>query len=281
MNSYFEDLVQHLSKIYEPREARNISKLLFEDVFQINKPEEESTFKAEWVPIYEDAKKRLLQSEPLQYITGRADFYGYVFKVSPEVLIPRPETEELVYTCLQIIKSFASDTVQVLDVGTGSGCIPISLKKEHPSVSVKGIDVSQGALAIAQENARLLAAEVSFQQFDFQNQALWAELGQYDMLVSNPPYIPTKEKQLMESNVLDYEPHLALFVDNDKPLLFYELLAQFCKNGLRPGGHLLVETNQYNAKDVQQLFEQHDLVDVEILQDMMGNDRIVQARKVS
>ena len=282
IKSYFHSLISDLTKIYDQREAENIAKLLFEDLLRIDNFESSDIFEQTLLPVYADAKQRLLQSEPIQYITGRADFYGYVFKVGPAVLIPRPETEELVYSCLQHIKSLSKKKevpIRILDVGSGSGCIPITIKKEAPIVDVVSVDVSKAALEMAKENAAVLDADVSFKEIDFCDESNWEALGQYDIVISNPPYIPVEEKKLMAKNVLEYEPELALFVEDNSPLIFYRLLAKFSVSDLRSGGMLYVETNQYNAPEVKDLFEQFDLMEVEILQDMMGNDRIVKAKK--
>lgn len=215
---------------------------------------------------------RINRHEPVQYILGLTTFYGRNFAVNPNVLVPRPETEELVHHLVNTYQR-QSPPFHVLDIGTGSGCIPITLKLEIPSASVSAIDISDGALSIARENAAALQADVNFFKCDI----LQGEpsLKDVDLIVSNPPYIADEEKEHMHRNVLAYEPHLALFVEGDDPLLFYKVIAQKSRAMLRSGGSLWFEINARFGAEVKRSMEQHGFVAVEIMKDVTGKERFV------
>jgi len=215
--------------------------------------------------------ERLNRHEPLQYILGEAVFYGRKFKVNPSVLIPRPETELLIQEV--VMQNFTSP--RILDVGTGSGCIAITLKLEIPKAEIYGLDISTSALSVAEENANALKADVKFIQRDFLKDF---STEPFDVVVSNPPYIKESEKESMRTNVLKYEPHLALFVSNDDPLLFYKAIALKSKTLLSPCGKIFVEINEQYGKKVKELFEQSRLNRVTIIKDLDGKDRLVSAQ---
>jgi len=216
---------------------------------------------------------RLNQHEPLQYILGEADFYGRKFKVSPSVLIPRPETELLIREVLKIeIKA-----PRILDIGTGSGCIAITLNLEIPNSKICAVDVSQLALETAKENSKKLASTVKFIYTDFLKDNL--DLEPFDMVVSNPPYVRETEKQSMKPNVLNYEPHLALFVPDSDPLLFYKAIASKSKSLLKPNGKIFVEINEKFAGEIKDLFVSSGFKEIKIIQDLDGKDRIVIAQR--
>ncbi len=279
MSNSFEALCQKLSSYYEPREAGNIATLLFESVGIKGQALNKAVLSKELKIAVDQATERLLKGEPIQYILGRADFYGYVFAVNSAVLIPRPETEELIYRTLSIAETLKDPILKVLDIGTGSGCIPITLKKEAPALSITAVDVSPEALVVAKKNAQELEADIQFLQLDFTDNKAWSKLEKYHLIISNPPYIPWKEKALVGANVLGQEPNLALFVDDDEPLLFYRLIAEFADTHLIEGGAILVETNQYNASEVLTLFQSEGFTEAFLFEDLMGNDRIVLAKK--
>src|SRR5258706_623314 len=216
---------------------------------------------------------RLNRHEPLQYVLGEGEFYGRKFIVNPFVLIPRPETELLVQEVLKI-KLIAP---QILDVGTGSGCIGITLSLTIPNSKVYTVDVSQNALDTASINAQNLGARVSFMLLDFLKDAL--SLDPVDLIVSNPPYVRTSEKEQMKSNVLKFEPHEALFVPNGDPLLFYKAIAFRSKALLKPGGNVIAEINENFGNEVRNLFESSGFSDVRIIKDLDGKDRMVTAKK--
>jgi len=225
----------------------------------------------------EDYRSRLTADEPIQYISGVAHFYGLVFHVSEAVLIPRPETEELVYLMEQYVKKLPK--VQLLDIGTGSGCIPTTLVHKCSHVEATAIDVSQPALDVAMANANRLGVNVQFQLCDFTNKEEREQLSVYDVIVSNPPYIPRKEEQLMPAHVLKHEPEVALFVDDDRPLLFYEVIAEFAQTHLRDGGMIYLELNEYNAADVASLYKEAGYHEVTLHKDLQGKYRMLTCSK--
>ena len=216
----------------------------------------------------------LKTEKPIQYITGEAWFYGYRFEVNENTLIPRPETEELVEWIVESTKQEAgSKKLNILDIGTGSGCIPISLKKEIPNAIVSAIDVSEKALEMARKNAVDNEVEVSFiLQNILESESL---IEKYDIIVSNPPYVRNLEKQEIKKNVLDYEPHLALFVEDTDALLFYRKIAQLALTSLTPNGKLFFEINQYLGKETVALLENLGFKNIELRKDFVGNDRMI------
>lgn len=222
----------------------------------------------------EDILLRLSRFEPLQYIEGRAVFLGREFQVAPGVLIPRPETEELVELMLKEIPSDA----RILDVGTGSGCIAVSLAKELPHASVTAWDVSPEALCVARANACKLQAEVRFVECDVLTYLPDTD-ERYDVIVSNPPYITESEKCDMESNVLQWEPSLALFVPDDDPLRFYRRIAALGCTMLNEGGRLYFEINRSMGSGMEEMLREMDYVNVRVMKDLSQNDRFVIAEK--
>ncbi|UCS94761.1 peptide chain release factor N(5)-glutamine methyltransferase [Echinicola marina] len=220
------------------------------------------------------ALKDLESGKPIQYILGLAPFYGREFKVSPEVLIPRNETEELVHL---IIQENQQPNLKILDIGTGSGCIPISLSLEMPQSEVQALDISTDALAIAKDNASRLNAKINFYQADILNDEIPAK--DLDILVSNPPYVRDLEKSMMRSNVLDHEPNLALFVRDDDPLIFYRTIAQKGLKALKPGGKLYFEINEALGEEMIELVKEMGYLEVSIHKDLHGKDRMLSATK--
>jgi len=268
-------LTTSIQPIYGEREANSIARIVFEDAFQVFDFSSKKEF------LYEEKftaiQQRLLQQEPVQYILEQADFYGLKFKVSPDVLIPRPETEELVHWILETNQSVAPT---ILDIGTGSGCIPITLKKKIPKAIVSGLDVSEKALTIARANGTLNEVMLFFIQLDILQKSDWEDLPDYDIIISNPPYIPHKEANLMPTWVKDYEPALALFVEHPDPLLFYRTIADFAAIHLTSNGYLFFETNEFNAQEVAQLLEVKGFQEVLIQKDMSGKERMIRAMKI-
>ena len=216
---------------------------------------------------------RLAGGEPLQYVMGKTYFRNHLFSLNSDTLIPRPETEELV----DLVLRHAPKNASVLDVGTGSGCIPISLKLERPSLKVEAWDISVGALEVARQNAQALGAAVEFREQDI---FTWPSVeGSWDIIVSNPPYVTQDEAKEMAKHVLDYEPHLALFVPNDDALRYYEALADFALARLTPGGYLCLEINQHFGTQTVELLFRKGFQEVKLLQDFKGNDRMIVAQK--
>ena len=304
-----------LKDIYPPGEAQALVRLIMERVcglsthqLLLGKGKELSdTEKFKIKEIVEG----LRLYKPIQYLLGIADFYGIEFKVTPDVLIPRPETAELVE---RIITDYRGQAPRILDIGTGSGCIAISLAKHLPKAEVAAVDISPEALAVAEENARLNQVSVSFLELDIlsegypsfmqgklkfhveetkvsrkENKSFTymkpkshteetavSPIGNFNC--SNPPYIMNKEKATMEANVLENEPHLALFVPDDDPLLFYRAIARFGQRHLVEGGHLYFEINALCGKETVAMLRQENYTEVELIQDLYGKDRIVKAK---
>lgn len=217
--------------------------------------------------------ERLKTREPIQYILGHGPFYGRDFKVSPDTLIPRNETEELVHL---IIKENPQAELVILDIGTGTGCIPITLKLEMKNPIVFGLDVSEKALAVSIKNANTLHAEVKFLKCDILKEI--PAVPSLDIIVSNPPYIPIKEKTEMHRNVVDFEPELALFVSNEDPLIFYKEIAIKGKKLLKPSGKIYFEINERLGPNVVELLQALDYQKVRMIRDLNGKDRIVAAQ---
>lgn len=267
-----------LQDIYPAGEIKALTRIILEEVCQysltdilLHKSSILSTSKHQEI---ETILQRLKRNEPIQYILGHTKFYGININVAPGVLIPRPETEELVELILKENEKLKGN---ILDIGTGSGCIALALAKFLPESRVEGWDISHEALNIAARNARQNGIEVSFHLKDILNLNT-EEIPQYELIVSNPPYICEKEKKEMERNVLDYEPHLALFVKDSDPLLFYRKIAEAGKSILKPGKNLYFEINALFGKETQEMIETYDYTDVHIYKDISGKDRFISAK---
>lgn len=279
----FNELIAALTRIYPSREARIMATYVFEDVFGWRSQEPNAsalTFTPTQLATFQIIQQRLGTGEPWQYVTGKADFYGIQLQVDKNVLIPRPETEELVYGIIQTIKkipNWQQKNWQILDIGTGSGCIAIIIKKEIPNAKVLAIDISEGALQLAQQNAAAFNLAIDFIKMDILDRAHWKDFAsQYaplDIIVSNPPYIPHHEKAVMRHNVLAFEPQEALFVDNDDPLIFYDAIADFAQMCLSTNGLLFFEINEHLGKAMTQLHHQKGFSNCQLHQDMSGKDR--------
>ena len=271
-------LVSQLEKKHGLREAKAMARIVFEDLFAVFNFSRQDHLSLQQMEQLEETIQALSRDEPIQYILGKADFYGLSLKVNPAVLIPRPETEELVYWILESIPTdFSSPSLDLLDIGTGSACIAISLKHKCSSLNVQAIDISEEALVLAAENADLHQCEIDFQCFDILEKERWNEFAALDIIVSNPPYIPFHEKDKMTKQVLDFEPALALFVANNDPLIFYRNIAIFAKQKLRKGGQLYFETNEYNAEKLRNLLQLQGFEKIELRKDMSGKDRMIKA----
>ena len=273
---------ESLRDLYPSSEVSSLVRLIMERVCNIQ-PHHFLFCKDKELPESEksrihDIVERLKQMEPIQYILGTADFYSLQFEVDPSVLIPRPETEELVE---QVILDNADQKIKILDIGTGSGCIAVTLRKHLKKASVIATDISAEALATARRNAKRNNTTVTFIQTDILDPEK-AEMDIpfiLDVIVSNPPYIKEEEKKDMERNVLDYEPHLALFVPDNDPLLYYWHIAHFGKKKLRRNGHLYFEINAACGNMVVEMLEEEGYKNIELIQDLSGKDRIIKARK--
>ncbi|GAA4213623.1 peptide chain release factor N(5)-glutamine methyltransferase [Pedobacter jeongneungensis] len=214
--------------------------------------------------------------KPIQHILEEAHFYGLVFKVNENVLIPRPETEELVEWIISVCSSRTNvDDFKILDIGTGSGCIPVTLKKYLPNTRISTLDISPEAIEVAKQNALQVGVEIDFitaNILTFQYEE------KFDVIVSNPPYIRDLEKGEMRDNVLLHEPHLALFVRDENPLIFYKAIADFAKTNLKPKGQLYFEINEYLGEETIEMLKDKDFVNIELRKDMQGKDRMIRAR---
>ncbi len=270
-----EQLRNGLAGVADPQEVQAMIRVVCEDIFnydQVDVALRQESELPEFAPEkVADIIARLSRHEPLQYIVGSARFHGHKFKVNPAVLIPRPETEQLVD--LIVDENPASD-LRVLDMGTGSGCIAISLARALKFAQVEALDVSRDALNVARENAAALKAKVRFFESDMLSPQ---PASRYDIIVSNPPYVCWSERDAMDRNVKDYEPAQALFVPDNDPLLFYKAIAPYAAQSLEPGGKLYLEINQRFGADVKCLLEQNGLDEVRIIEDSYGNVRFAAA----
>jgi release factor glutamine methyltransferase len=221
--------------------------------------------------------EQLKQEIPIQYILGKTHFYGLEFQVNPNVLIPRPETEELVDWIIKTNSNGKSSTIKILDIGTGSGCIAISLAKNLPNASIFSLDVSKKALEMAQINALQNETKITFIEKNILETTSFEQ--QFDVIVSNPPYVRNLEKAEIKKNVLENEPHLALFVADDDALLFYRKIAQIAMKNLQNSGQLFFEINQYLGKETVNLLSDLGFQNIELRQDIYGNDRMISCRK--
>ena len=272
-----EQLRDGLTGVVEPHEAQAMIRVICEDVFNYD-PVDVALRQESELPEFaqqrvNDVISRLRRHEPLQYIVGSARFHGHKFKVTPAVLIPRPETEQLVD--LIVDENPASD-LRVLDMGTGSGCIAISLARALKFAQVDALDVSRDALAVARENAAALKVKVRLFESDMLQPQPSAT---YDIIVSNPPYICWSERESMERNVKDYEPGQALFVPDNDPLLFYKSIAPYAMQSLVKGGRLYLEINQRFGAEVKRLLEENGFDEVRIIEDSYGKVRFAAAVK--
>ncbi len=269
----FDDICQNISSYYPLQEAKAIAFLVLEKKLGLSRTDVLIGRAIERLPNdWENLQSQLKAQVPVQYVLGEADFYGLRFMVGQDVLIPRNETEELVDLVIQYSKTEGGKH-HILDIGTGSGCVAITLAKNLPTSSVWAYDISEKALAIAQQNATFNNVAVVFEQKDilkFQTQTQ-----AFDIVVSNPPYVTLAEKALMQAHVLDHEPHLALFVNNDQALIFYEAIADFCTENLRINGRFFVEINEAFGQETAQVFIERGFENVRIIKDIHAKDRIV------
>lgn len=279
-----------LNQLYEEEEIQSLFFIALEDVLGYKKTDY-IIKKQETVP--DTALLRLnnillglTKGTPIQYIIGHTEFYGLKFKVNPAVLIPRPETEELVEWILSVCNSrfvaenqnISQSSINIIDIGTGSGCIAIALKKHLPKAYVSAVDISSAALATAKENAAINEVGVTFIEDDILNYSE-SYASKFDIIVSNPPYIKEKEKAEMHKNVIANEPHTALFVSNEKPLIFYEAIADFALLHLKKDGHLFFEINANLGKETIQMLGAKGFTDIRLRLDMQGKERMVSAQK--
>ena len=290
LRSYYQNFVNQLQTIYEVSEAESIANIVFEEILYIKK--QHIFFLDKQINDGEIEQLnfilgKLLKHEPVQYVLGVADFFGFRFKVDKNVLIPRRETEELVDLIIKDVRNTKPESgsqiekeINILDIGTGSGCIAISLKKNLPFAQLTAIDISKEAIKVASENAFLNKVAIDFIEADILNSQISIPIAigtnsQFNIIVSNPPYITDEEKNKMLKNVLEFEPHNALFITNNDPLQFYKAIADFAKEHLKENGKLYFEINEMFGFEVKEMLENKDFTQVEIIKDMQGKERIV------
>lgn len=278
MNRITNYIRQSLQDIYPPEEVKALTMLICCDMLCLDALD---IYLGKDMILSECKKReleniifRLQKNEPIQYIRGFAEFDGRRFKVAPGVLIPRPETVELV----ELVARENASARRLLDIGAGSGCIAISLDKKLPEAEVEAWDISEDALAIARENNKELAADVTFLQRDVLSDD-WEKAPSFDVIVSNPPYVTEAEKKDMDANVLDWEPELALFVPDDDPLRFYRRIADLGRELLLPDGKLYFEINQAYGRETAHILEMNQYHDVRVIRDIFGKERIVTANR--
>lgn len=275
--NYFEilktRLLSVLEKIYDKRESYNIADIYFKDRWNFN-IHSYPDISGDIIETFESDLKRFATGEPVQYITGKAWFYENLFEVDRNVLIPRPETEELTEMAIKLImrKNFTT----ILDIGTGSGCIALSIAKKITNCKIEAIDISESALNIANRNKQTMNIEnVVFKELNFLLHNHREKLGNYDMVISNPPYIGINEKDSIGRSTFEFEPHTALFCPDDDRLLFYRMIVDFVLNGhLNPGGLVLSEINEFASEDLKNLLMPYNKY-FEISKDMQGKDRFL------
>jgi len=293
---YFSDT---LSEIYPQTEIDSFFFILIEELLGLQRID--TVLKPDFIienEILNNLKNiisRLKKEEPIQYILGKTAFYGLPFLVDKNTLIPRPETEELVEWILKEIQELRikiqKESLSILDIGTGTGCIPISLAKNLKNETISAIDVSSNALKIAKQNASLNNVTIDFFELDIlqaENLNKLSVLAQskthsnnkYDIIISNPPYVRELEKVEIKNNVLNNEPHLALFVDNENPLIFYKKIADLAKKHLTKKGLLFFEINQYLSSETVTMLKEKEFTNIELKKDLFGNDRMIQARLI-
>jgi release factor glutamine methyltransferase len=280
IKEYRTQFIQALSQIYDIGEVESFFYLILEEKRELKRIDlalnPDLTFSAEEIQIWNSILEQLQQEVPIQYLLGKTSFYGLNFEVNSAVLIPRPETEELVEWIIESQKPKAkSQKLKILDIGTGSGCIAISLAKNIPNAEVFAIDVSEKALVTAQKNANSNEVIITFLEKNILETEDLEQ--QFDIIVSNPPYVRELEKKEIKKNVLDNEPHLALFVEDNDALLFYRKITELAQKNLRNDGKLFFEINQYLGKEMVDLLEKLNFINIELRKDIYGNDRMIKA----
>jgi release factor glutamine methyltransferase len=279
LNKFKEVFNKSLSNLYPITEINSFFFLLIDEYLGFQKID--TVLKPNYIinekklSLLKSATERLKKEEPIQYIIGKTEFYGLSFLVDENTLIPRPETEELVEWIIHEVnkKNLNTKNISILDIGTGTGCIPISLAKNVSFANISAIDVSKNALKIAKKNALKNNVAINFEEIDIlQTEKLSTK---YDIIISNPPYVRELEKKEIQNNVLENEPHLALFVSNEDPLIFYNKIADLAINHLTENGLLFFEINQYLASETIDLLKKKGFTSIELKKDFSGNDRMI------
>ena len=279
MKTFFNFIQEQLRDYYPDSEIKSFGYLILESIYFIDKPsilrDKDNQLSLNENIRIKEIVEELKKYRPIQYILGETEFFGMKFKVNENVLIPRPETEELIEYIIKEEKP--KKGYNLLDIGTGSGCIAITLAKYLPEAKVYALDISEKALDVARRNSIINKVDVNFFQYNILTNEHF-DFPEFDCIVSNPPYITLKEKDIMSKNVLDYEPHLALFVPNENPLLFYERIADFARKYLKNNGSLYFETSSLYGQASAKALENKKFRSVKLFKDISGNDRILIAK---
>lgn len=295
ISEIIKQINSQLSVLYDKKEIESLVYLIFDHLLKYTKFEihlrKDEEISIETEKNINNIVEQLKEHKPIQYIIGQTEFYDLQFKVDSHTLIPRGETEELVELIIRenqentsgitgtVNRTGTETAPSILDIGTGSGCIAISLAKNLPSSKVSAIDISEGAIAMATKNAKANNVEVNFVLMDILNTPNNNPMGSFDIIVSNPPYVMDSEKKLMDDNVLRYEPHTALFVSDNDPLIFYRAIAEFAVSHLNAHGKLYFEINEALGKEMTDMLEELNFSNVEIIKDIHGKNRIAKAVK--
>ena len=290
MNETITYIHQSLTPLYPPEEIRSLTGLILEKCCNLSRRQQilckDIQLSALQKTSIHAIVERLKNAEPIQYIFGETEFYGLHFEVTPAALIPRPETEELVHRILQDMNDLPHggdsrhNELQIVDIGTGSGCIAITLAKYLPATNVYALDISEDALALARKNAQKNHATVHFLQADILSAEMddLPQLPQFDVIVSNPPYVNMSEKASLQPNVLNYEPHQALFVPDNDPIIFFRRIADFGLKKLIFNGLLYFEINAAHSEKISRMLAQKGYRDIEIARDLSGRERFIKAK---
>ena len=272
-------LISSLTGLYDERESASISSLVMERLTGMPKSRrvlhKTENFTLQQDELFQSYLTDLMDQRPVQYVLGEAWFGPYPFFVDENVLIPRPETEELVNWLLND-SSGRGPGKSILDIGTGSGCIPVYIKKKRPDFQVMALDIADSALKIAIKNSQALEAQVDFFLCDIRDSAQWEKLIPVDLIISNPPYIPEKQKGSLEKHVRDFEPAIALFVPDEDPIQFYKLIGEIAINKLKPGGVVFLEIHHDHAKEIMEWFSKNGF-SLDLKKDFSGNNRMIKA----
>ncbi len=272
-------LVASLSGLYDEREAAGISNLVMERLTAMPKSlrlvHKSGLLSVSQEDLFKQFMADLLNHRPVQYVLGEAWFGGLPFFVNEQVLIPRPETEELADWLLKDNISVRSG-LSVLDIGTGSGCIAVYLKKKRPDFHLMAFDISEPTLEVAKKNGEIHHTDIEFILTDIRNEGLWGHLPETDLIISNPPYIPENQKNSLDKHVKDFEPGLALFAPDEDPIVFYKVIGKFAKKKLKQGGALFLEIHHDHAKEIQDWYATNQFV-LELKKDFSGNNRMIKA----
>ena len=283
----YQQIVHDLQSIYDARESSQIADMTLESITGLSRiqrlVQHDASLNSDQEILFNQQLNELLHGRPVQYVIGNCWFQQMLFKVDEHVLIPRPETEELVELVIHEIQHHRQcdkKQCQIIDIGTGSGCIAISLKKAMPFCEIWAIDKSRSAMKLAKENASLLNTSIYFKEADILSEAKNDALPAFNIIVSNPPYILPEETNDLRKNVIDFEPKEALFVTNNDPLEFYKAIIDFSIHHLHRGGLVFFETHENQATEVKKLMESNEFEQVEIKKDLQGKNRMVWGKKM-